>query len=61
MTRLNRPVTLREALMKDGGAMLGSQAPCPICGKEPRPYEVKTLTGKTLITWIPCTAHRSRP
>ena len=53
--RRNRPVTMRELIASEGGAMLGSQEPCPHCGREPRPYEVTTpKQGWTLMFWLPC-------
>lgn len=53
--RSNRPVTMRELIASEGGAMLGSKEPCPRCGAEPRPYEVVTpKKGWVLMFWVPC-------
>lgn len=53
--RMNRSVTLGELLRRDGGAMLGSKEPCPRCGKEPRPFEVRTPRHEWLLMFfIPC-------
>lgn len=53
--RLNRTVTLGELLKRDGGGLLGSKAPCPHCGKEPRPYEVRTPKKDWVLFFqIPC-------
>lgn len=53
--RLNRPMSMRDLIAKEGGAMLGNpEAKCPHCGKEARAYEVTTpRLGWMLIFWIP--------
>ena len=59
--RAGKPMTLGELIARDGGAMLGSQEPCPHCGREPRPYEVVTpKKGWVLLFQIPCSCRSRR-
>jgi len=52
--RHGRPVSMRELINADGGAIVGSPDPCVHCGKEAREYEVITpRLGWVLMFWIP--------
>lgn len=59
--RTGRAVTMRELIEKDGVALLGSDKPCPHCGKPPKPFEVVTPgEGWVLQFLIPCTCRSRR-